>query len=72
MRKRIPIIRLGWRDARELIKQGYELWGTELVSPVKTVKRWMGIYGMIEEREGGNADYYLTQRSIDLLKQSNK
>ena len=70
--KLIRIYRMGWRQALEIVRSGGHIakfadGHAEVIGPTKKVKRWMGVYGTIEDETGGNCEGYLTARSVELL-----
>ena len=68
---------MGWKAAQEILGAGGRLakfpdGHAEVIGPTIIEKRWMGIYGSVEERTGGCCEGYLTQRSVELLEEHGK
>lgn len=67
MTRRIPIMRIGWKEAAELLEKGWKLsilWDghAELLDPIHWIS---GGRGPIQQ--GRCAVYFLTRRSVELL-----
>ena len=73
--KLIRIYRMGWRDALKIVQDGGRIakfadGHAEVISREYKVKRWMGVYGAVEDSKGGECEGYLTARSVELLEQA--
>jgi len=73
--KLLSIYRMGWKEALEIMQNGGRIakfsdGHAEVITAQKKVKRWMGIYGVIEDSEGGECVGYLTGRSVELLEEA--
>jgi hypothetical protein len=68
----MPIIRIGWKDAKRLIGEGYKITEyqdghAELLGPKRMLAG-----GRFDIPMEGDAQFFLTKHSVELLKKNTK